>query len=103
MTTLAEFKETCRRIALLFPCGIDRVSDEQYLDAHRKDVGAALHALPALIAVAEGMAIDMGRIANHFDQDVYENGWKSLALEMADVARQALAAYEAWKGKIEEE
>lgn len=100
MTTLSEFKEIEAKQTVSHKIGS---KDCESCNATKTIQIIAPKALPALIAVAEGMAIDMGRIANHFDQDVYENGWKSLALEMADVARQALAAYEAWKGKIEEE
>jgi hypothetical protein len=40
------------------------------------------------------------RIADHFDQDGYKDGWKLLALEMADVSKKAINSIdEVMKGK----
>lgn len=44
-----------------------------------------------LIATAPDMLEALDAIANHYDQTGYSGGWKSLALEMAEVARVAIA------------
>lgn len=43
----------------------------------------------------DALMIELGRIANHMDQDHYgDDAWKDLALEMAQIAREAIASVE---------
>ena len=64
---------------------------KKYKEHPNKELYRAARALPALIAVAEGMA----RVLNKISYEYVSGG--------ADDMLQALAAFEAWKNEIEGE
>lgn len=66
------------------------------------DIPACARQKPIAVEALKAKLMDEvhKNIANHYDQDGYgRNAWKDLALEMAEVSKQALAEYEKIRGE----
>lgn len=104
MTTLAEFKEIAANIESEINMG-----REPFAKIASKGM-ICYEAFPALIAVAEGMekALDSGQVLaadvhNRFIGQGIDPDACHWFVDCREDIKQALAAYEAWKGKIEGE